>query len=204
MLQTARRRLAADAMHRANTVHGTGTIQRRALILAERWSDAARAILRKAAAVDSGTVRLPAAQASAGYLDDALNTIAHMHPNSQSWGYLELVRGTPNLNPEARAQLLVRAAAAARADTAHHLLTFRARELAQQAVFHAQEGRTATAVMKWLRDQNVGPAYIKPGSPWQNGFVESFNGKLRDECLNREWFDSPRSEDRDREVAPVL
>lgn len=45
---------------------------------------------------------------------------------------------------------------------------------------------TATAVMKWLRDQNVGPAYIKPGSPWQNGFVESFNGKLRDECLNRE------------------
>jgi transposase InsO family protein len=47
---------------------------------------------------------------------------------------------------------------------------------------------TATAVMKWLRDQNIGPAYIKPGSPWQNGFVESFNGKLRDECLNREWF----------------
>jgi putative transposase len=47
---------------------------------------------------------------------------------------------------------------------------------------------SATAVMKWLRDQNVGPVYIKPGSPWQNGFVESFNGKLRDECLNREWF----------------
>jgi putative transposase len=52
---------------------------------------------------------------------------------------------------------------------------------------------TATAVMKWLRDQNVGPAYIKPGSPWQNEFVESFNGKLRDECLNREWF-VPRRE----------
>jgi putative transposase len=42
--------------------------------------------------------------------------------------------------------------------------------------------------MKWLRDQNVGPAHVAPGSPWQNGFVESFNGKLRDECLNREWF----------------
>jgi len=47
---------------------------------------------------------------------------------------------------------------------------------------------TASAVMRWLRDQNVGPTYIKPGSPWQNGYVESFNGKLRDECLNREWF----------------
>ncbi|HJW56985.1 MAG TPA: IS3 family transposase [Burkholderiaceae bacterium] len=47
---------------------------------------------------------------------------------------------------------------------------------------------TTTAVIKWLRDQNAGPAYIKPGRPWQNGFVESFYGKLRDECLNREWF----------------
>jgi putative transposase len=64
---------------------------------------------------------------------------------------------------------------------------------------------TATAVMKWLRDQNVGPAYIKPGSPWQNGFVESFNGKLRDECLNREWFcDATRSENTNREMATVL
>jgi putative transposase len=47
---------------------------------------------------------------------------------------------------------------------------------------------TAGRVMKWLRDQNVGPAFIPPGKPWHNGFVESFNGKLRDECLNREWF----------------
>lgn len=31
---------------------------------------------------------------------------------------------------------------------------------------------------------------MAPGSPWQNGFVESFNGKLRDELLNREWFRS--------------
>lgn len=51
---------------------------------------------------------------------------------------------------------------------------------------------TAAAVMTWLRDQNVGPAYIAPGRPWQNGFVESFHGKLRDECLNREWFRDAR------------
>lgn len=49
---------------------------------------------------------------------------------------------------------------------------------------------TAIRVMKWLRDHNIGPAFIRPGSPWQNGYVESFNGKLRDECLNREWFTS--------------
>jgi putative transposase len=51
---------------------------------------------------------------------------------------------------------------------------------------------TAGAVMRWLPDQNVGPAFIAPGSPWQNGTVERFNGKLRDECLNREWFISVR------------
>ena len=42
--------------------------------------------------------------------------------------------------------------------------------------------------MRWLRDQVIGPAFIAPGSPWQNGFIENFNGKLRDELLNREWF----------------
>lgn len=44
--------------------------------------------------------------------------------------------------------------------------------------------------MRWLRDAAIGPAFVAPGSPWQNGFVESFNGKLRDELLNREWFRS--------------
>ncbi|AIO69527.1 integrase core domain protein [Burkholderia oklahomensis] len=49
---------------------------------------------------------------------------------------------------------------------------------------------TAAKVMRWLRDAAIGPAFIAPGFPWQNGFVESFNGKLRDELLNREWFRS--------------
>jgi len=49
---------------------------------------------------------------------------------------------------------------------------------------------TAARVMLWLRDQAIGPAFITSGSPWQNGFVESFKGKLRDELLNREWFAS--------------
>jgi transposase InsO family protein len=51
---------------------------------------------------------------------------------------------------------------------------------------------TAGAVMRWLRDRQVEPAFIAPGRLWQHGFVESFNGKLRDECLNREWFRTVR------------
>ena len=37
-------------------------------------------------------------------------------------------------------------------------------------------------------DQGIETALIDPGKPWQNGTTESFNGKLRDECLNMEWF----------------
>jgi hypothetical protein len=40
----------------------------------------------------------------------------------------------------------------------------------------------------YLHLRLVGAAFIAPGRPWQNGFVEGFNVKLRDELLNREWF----------------
>lgn len=46
----------------------------------------------------------------------------------------------------------------------------------------------AKAVRKWLRRLGVGTLFIEPGSPWENGYVESFNGKLRDELLDREVF----------------
>ena len=44
----------------------------------------------------------------------------------------------------------------------------------------------AQEVQRWLRDHQIQTIYIDPGSPWQNGFVESFHGRFRDECLNRE------------------
>ena len=47
---------------------------------------------------------------------------------------------------------------------------------------------TATTFQQWLQSQHVGPSFIAPGHPWQNGFIESFHGKFRDECLSREWF----------------
>jgi len=40
----------------------------------------------------------------------------------------------------------------------------------------------------WLDRLDIGPLFIEPGSPWENGYNESFNGKLRDELLNREVF----------------
>ena len=49
---------------------------------------------------------------------------------------------------------------------------------------------TATKVRDWLARVGVKTLLIEPGSPWENGYVESFNGKLRDELLAREQFDT--------------
>ena len=49
---------------------------------------------------------------------------------------------------------------------------------------------TARAVRDWLQAVGVQTLYIEPGSPWENGYIESFNGKLRDELLNGEIFDT--------------
>ena len=49
---------------------------------------------------------------------------------------------------------------------------------------------TAKTVRQWLDELGVKTLYIEPGSPWENGYLESFNGKLRDELLNVEIFDT--------------
>ena len=49
---------------------------------------------------------------------------------------------------------------------------------------------TAHRVRDWLEKLDVGTLFIEPGSPWENGYVESFNGKLRDELLSGEVFDT--------------
>lgn len=47
---------------------------------------------------------------------------------------------------------------------------------------------TSHAILKWSQEKGVEWQYIQPGKPMQNGYIESFNGKLRDECLNEHWF----------------
>jgi len=44
----------------------------------------------------------------------------------------------------------------------------------------------ATGLQEWIEKKGAKALYIHPGHPWENGFVESFNGRFRDECLNME------------------
>ena len=59
---------------------------------------------------------------------------------------------------------------------------------------------TSIAILKWCQETNVEWHYIQPGKPMQNGFVESFNGSFRDECLNETLFSS-LAETRSRIIA---
>ena len=47
---------------------------------------------------------------------------------------------------------------------------------------------TARRMREWLSHLAVRTLFVEPGSPWENGFVESFNGRMRDELLDREIF----------------
>jgi putative transposase len=49
---------------------------------------------------------------------------------------------------------------------------------------------TAKSVRRWLEKLGARTLFIEPGSPWENGYIESFNGKMRDELLNGEIFDT--------------
>ncbi len=63
----------------------------------------------------------------------------------------------------------------------------------------------ATAVKAWITELGAKPAYIEPGSPWENGYVESFNGKFRDELLACEAFNTLAEAKRpDRAMARAL
>ncbi|MFY1832064.1 IS3 family transposase [Myxococcus fulvus] len=48
----------------------------------------------------------------------------------------------------------------------------------------------SSAILRWAAEAGIELAHIAPGKPWQNGTDESFNGRLRDECLSMEWFRS--------------
>ncbi|QJQ95199.1 transposase family protein [Halomonas sp. PA5] len=47
---------------------------------------------------------------------------------------------------------------------------------------------TSKAMFFWVRERKMALAFIQPGKPTQNEFIESFNGKFRDSCLNQHWF----------------
>lgn len=68
----------------------------------------------------------------------------------------------------------------------------RSRGLPRALVMDNGPELTSRAMFDWARQTGVALHFIEPGKPIQNAYVESFNGRVRDECLNEEWFTSLR------------
>jgi len=62
------------------------------------------------------------------------------------------------------------------------------RGLPQQIVVDNGTEFTSRVVDQWAFERGVGLHFLTPGQPTENAFIESFNGKFRDECLNERWF----------------
>ena len=60
--------------------------------------------------------------------------------------------------------------------------------LQRRALTKAEQAAVHKAVQAWITAVGAQTAYITPGSPWENGYIESFNARLRDEFLNGEIF----------------
>ncbi len=68
----------------------------------------------------------------------------------------------------------------------YHLINYRT----ISSISHDVDIRKIPARVESPQSLGVKTLFIEPGSPWENGYIESFNGKMRDELLNREVFDT--------------
>jgi putative transposase len=64
------------------------------------------------------------------------------------------------------------------------------RALPRKLVLDNGPALTSKAMFLWAKENRVKLHFIQPGKPTQNAFVETFNGSLRDECLNVHWFET--------------
>jgi transposase InsO family protein len=146
-------------------------------------------------------LKVPQKQPKRGRLwlnDGSCIRLKPIHPD-HVWAYDFVLTRTRNgkavrmltvIDEFTREWLAIRAGRHFRSDDVLHCLS----ELfvAKGVPEHIRSGNdpefTAKAVRRWLGRVGAKTLYIMPSSPWENGYIESFNGKLRDELLNREVF----------------
>lgn len=110
------------------------------LINRNKWKEASRAIFLEARSVDKFEWSIPAGQARAGFLEDALDTIADVAPNSQPGALLALVADVPSIPPEKKAELVKAALDMARKGSGKSSNYSRSGDLTGVALFYARTG----------------------------------------------------------------
>lgn len=115
------------------------------LVSSNKWKEASRAILLEAKSAYKFELSIPAAQAKAGFLDDALNTIAEMHPNMQPGALLALVADAPSIPPKRSVELVQRALDLARTMSGKSANYLKSGELTTVALFYSTHGAESDA-----------------------------------------------------------
>jgi transposase InsO family protein len=150
-------------------------------------------------------LRVPARQPKRGRLWLADGSCVRLRPAGRhhvwSWDFVmdRTVDGRPLkllvvLDEWSRECLAIRVARRLRATDALEVFADLMQEHGVPAFLRSDNGpeMVARVLRGWLGRVGAGTLYITPGSPWENGYCESFNGKLRDELLNRELFTTLR------------
>lgn len=115
------------------------------LISGNRWKEASRAIFVEAKSANKFEWSILAGQAKAGFFDDALDTIAGMHPNMQPGALLALVADVPSIPPKHAVKLVQRALDLARAMSGKSANYLKSGELAKVALFYSGYGAESDA-----------------------------------------------------------
>lgn len=156
------------------------------LISGNRWKEASRAMLLEAQSANKFEGSIPAGQARAGFLDDALDTIAGIHPNMQPGALLALVADVPSIPPKRSVELVQRALELARTMSGKSANYLKSGELAKVALFYSGHGEESDA--RAIFEEALRAAESGATEEGSGGYRQISEALVRDPKGSQDWM----------------
>lgn len=156
------------------------------LISGNRWKEASRAMFLEAKSANKFEWSIPAGQAKAGFLDDALDTIAGMHPNTQPAALLALVADVPSIPPKHSFELVQRALDLARTMSGKSANYLKSGELAKVALFYSGHGAESDA--RAIFEEALSAAESGVTEEGSGGYKQVSEALVRSQNGSRGWM----------------
>lgn len=157
-----------------------------ALISGNRWKEASRAIFLEAKSANKLEWSIPVGQAKAGFLADALDTIAGMHPNVQADALLALVANVPSISPKHSVELVQRVLDLARTKSGETANNLKSGELAKVALFYSRNGAESDA--RAIFEEALRAAEIGVTEKGSDGYKRISSSLVRDPKGSQDWM----------------
>ena len=156
------------------------------LISGNRWKEASRAMFLEAKSANKFEWSIPAGQAKAGFIDDALDTIAGMHPNMQPGALLALVADVPSIPPKHSFELVQRALDLTRTMSGKSANYLKSGELAKVALFYSGHGAESDA--KAIFEEALRAAESGATEEGSGGYRQISEALVRDPNGSQDWM----------------